>query len=88
LANRLRSVLLGVIDAHQSAFFGSMELLNTVLFANEVVDYMLKDKKSGLFVKVDFEKAYNFVDWKYLLYMMGRVGFRRKWIWTQHRYQS
>jgi len=31
-------------------------------------------------VKVDFEKAYDLVDWKFLYYMIGRLGFNCKWI--------
>jgi len=48
--------------------------------ANETVDYLKKDKKSGVLVKVDFEKAYDSVDSKFLYYMMGRLGFSCKWI--------
>jgi len=31
-------------------------------------------------VKVDFEKAYDSVNWKFLYYMLGRLGFKVKWI--------
>jgi len=39
-----------------------------------------KEKKSVVFVKVDFEKAYDSVDWEFLYYMLGRLGFNCKWI--------
>jgi len=80
LANRLRIVLPRVIDVHQSVFLRGRRLLDSVLVANEVVDFMRKEKKSGLLVKVDFEKAYNSVHWKYLVYMMSRLDFCSKWI--------
>ena len=80
LANRLKKVLSSVIDFNQSAFLGGRGLLDSVLVANEMVDYLKKAKKSGVFVKVDFEKTYDSVDWKFVYYMMGRLGFNCKWI--------
>ena len=80
LANRLRKVLPSVIDVNQSAFLEGRGLLDSVLVANETVDFLKKEKKSGLMVKVDFEKAYDSVNWKFLFYMMGRLGFSPIWI--------
>jgi len=80
LANRLRKVLPSVIDANQSAFLEGRGLLDSVLVANETVDFLKKEKKSGVLVKVDFEIAYDSVNWKFLYYMMGRLGFSPIWI--------
>jgi len=62
LANRLKKVLPSVIDINQFAFLGERGLLDSILVANETVDYLKKEKKSGVLVKVDFEKAYDSVD--------------------------
>jgi len=48
--------------------------------ATEVVDFMKREKKSEVLFKVDSEKAYDSVDWKFLYYMMGRLGFNERWI--------
>jgi len=37
-------------------------------------------KESCVIVKVDFEKAYDSMRWKFLEYMMARLGFESKWI--------
>jgi hypothetical protein len=37
-------------------------------------------KKGCMIFKVDFEKAYNSVNWKFLEYMLTRFGFGEKWI--------
>jgi len=55
-------------------------LLDIVLVANEVLDEMKRRKKMCIFFKVDFEKAYDYVRWKFIYYMLQRVGFCRKWI--------
>ena len=80
LANRIKKVFPSVIDLNQAAFLGGRGILDSILVANETVDYLKKEKKSGILVKVDFEKTYYSVDWKFLYYMMKRLGFNGKWI--------
>jgi len=51
--------------------------------ANEIVDDARKRHKELLLFKVDFEKAYDLVDWGYLEEVMFKMGFPslwRKWI--------
>lgn len=43
-----------------------------------------EEKKKGVIVKLDFEKAYNKTNWDFLEYIMARKGFGFKWrLWTQ-----
>jgi len=55
-------------------------MLDSVVIANETIDYLKKEKKTSVMVKVDFEKSYDSVDWELLYYMMGRLGFNDKWV--------
>ncbi|KAK2433359.1 hypothetical protein QL285_018637 [Trifolium repens] len=83
LANRLRLVVGSVVSEAQTAFVKSRQILDGVLIANEVVDEARRSKKELLLFKVDFEKAYDSVDWKYLDEVMGKIAFPvlwRKWI--------
>ncbi|GAU47276.1 hypothetical protein TSUD_94650 [Trifolium subterraneum] len=83
LANRLRMVVGRVISESQTAFVKDRQILDGILIANEVVDEARKTKKELLLFKVDFEKAYDSVDWGYLDAVMGRMSFPvlwRKWI--------
>ena len=57
LANMLKCVLPKVIDIYQSTFLSGRELLDSVLISNETVDCICKEKKKGVVVKVDYEKA-------------------------------
>jgi hypothetical protein len=45
-----------------------------------VVDLAKRSKRECLILKVDFEKAYVFVDSGFLEYMMRRVGLCDKWV--------
>jgi hypothetical protein len=69
-----------VISSNQSAFIKGRNLVDGVVIVNEVVDWAKKAKKDCLIIKVDFEKAYDSVDWGFLEYMLIRCGFCDKWI--------
>jgi len=75
LANKLKKILPSVIDLNQSAFLEGRGLLDSILVANETVDFLKKENMSGVFVKVDYEKAYDSVDWEFLYYIMDILGF-------------
>lgn len=79
LACRLKRVLDPLISNTQSAFIANRNILDGVVVINEVVDYVKKKKEKAFILKVDFEKAYDSVNWKFLEYMMGRFGFSEKW---------
>ncbi|PNX76321.1 cysteine-rich receptor-like protein kinase, partial [Trifolium pratense] len=82
-ANRLRLVIGSVISESQTAFVKDRQILDGILIANEVVDEARRSKKELMLFKVDFEKAYDSVDWGYLDEVMGRMSFPtlcRKWI--------
>jgi len=55
-------------------------LLDSVVIANETVDFLRKEKRMRVIVKVDFEKVYDSVEWEFLEYMMNWVGFHYGWI--------
>lgn len=62
LANRLRLVIGSVISDSQSRFIKGRQILDGILVANEVVDEARKCKNELILFKVDFEKAYDFID--------------------------
>lgn len=64
-----------MISSCQSAFVLGRQLLDGVLMVDEVVDYAYKGLKSCLFFKVDFEKSYDKISWKFLDYMFRRMEF-------------
>ncbi|OIS98491.1 protein oberon 2 [Nicotiana attenuata] len=55
------------------------QIMDASLIANEVVDSRLKSKIPGVLCKLDIEKTYNHVNWKFLLRLMSDMGFGTKW---------
>jgi len=68
-----------VIDDVQSTFLEDRGMLDSVMMANEVIEEVRRSQKSGVCLKVDFEKAYDSVRWSFLLDMLLKMGFHRKW---------
>ncbi|XP_068483406.1 uncharacterized protein [Phaseolus vulgaris] len=80
LAGRIKKVLPTIINDCQSAFLKDRGILDSVLMANEVVEDLRKGGRSGLCLKVDFEKAYDSVRWEILYDMLHKMGFHNMWI--------
>jgi exonuclease III len=70
LAARLAKVLDPLISKSQTAFLKGQQLVEGVVVVNEVIDYAKKSGKECMILKVDFEKAYDSVDWKFLDYVL------------------
>ncbi|GAU28852.1 hypothetical protein TSUD_21890 [Trifolium subterraneum] len=80
LAARLAKVIDSVVASTQSAFIKGKNLVDGVMVVNEVIDLAKRSGRDCLVLKVDFEKAYDSVDWGFLDYMLRRLCFDNKWI--------
>lgn len=79
LARRLSKVVEGIISDCQSAFVGNRHILDGVVVLNEAVEEAKKKMIERIFLKIDFVKAYDSVDWEYLDLMMEQFNFCSKW---------
>ena len=50
-----------------------------MIVVHECVDSRNLQQHRGLICMLDFENAYDIVDWDFLQYMMVRMGFGKKW---------
>jgi hypothetical protein len=87
LANRLKPLLNRYISVEQSAFVADRSILDNVMVAMETMHHMkckTKGKIGEVALKINISKAYDRVDWSYLMNVMRKMGFCEKWVkWIQ-----
>nr|GEZ36229.1 putative RNA-directed DNA polymerase, eukaryota, reverse transcriptase zinc-binding domain protein [Tanacetum cinerariifolium] len=84
LANRLSKVIDKVVSNEQSAFISGRYILDGPLMHSEIMSWYKKKKINMLLFKVDFEKSFDSVSWKFLNHMLLSLGFGNKWrSWIQ-----
>ena len=78
LANRLKKVVSKVVSPTQNAFVEGRQILDAALIANEAIYSLLKGNEAGMLCKLDLEKAYDHINWDFLLTVMQKMGFGEK----------
>ncbi|GJX44734.1 putative RNA-directed DNA polymerase, eukaryota, reverse transcriptase zinc-binding domain protein [Tanacetum coccineum] len=79
LANRLQQVVHSVISDVQTAYLQGRQIIDGPLIVNEVISWATKNKERLFILKVDFEKAFDSLDWNFLDHTMEQMGFSSKW---------
>lgn len=79
LANRVKRVICSIVDDIQTGFLENWNILDGPLIVNEILSWAKKDKKKALFFKVDFDKAFDSVNWHYLDSILYQEGFGNRW---------
>jgi hypothetical protein len=53
--------------------------------ANECLDCQIRSAEPGVLCKLNLEKAYDHVNWEFLLYLLKRFVFGERWQdWIEH----
>ena len=82
LTNRLKVILGNIIHPLQGAFILERIIQDNILLAHEVFhSFKNKGGKEGwLAIKLDMEKAYDRIEWNYLLVTLSKLGFHTTFI--------
>lgn len=80
LAERLNKVISSTVSRNQSASLQGRQMLDPIFIANEILEEYRFRKKGGWILKLDLEKAFDKVDWSFVLEVLRHKGFGCKWI--------
>lgn len=81
ITNRLKRLLPQFISANQSAFVSERLLIENLLLATEIVkDYHKDNISSRCAIKIDISKAFDSVQWPFLLNTLSAMNFPHKFI--------
>ena len=80
LVNKLKRVIGKVVSNFQHAFVERRQILNVALITNEAIDSRLKISTPKIIHKLNIEKAYDHVNWRFHLEVIEKMGFRQKWV--------
>ena len=80
LVNKTLNKLVGI---EQSTYIEARSILDGPLIINELVTWSKKNKKKVFIFKIDFDKAFDSLNWGFLDSVLEQMGFsmkRRRWI--------
>lgn len=79
LACRLAPVLNNIVSRAQSAFIKNRSIHDNFMYTQNLIRALHRDKRHGLFLKLDIAKAFDSVRWDYLMEVLEQMGFGWRW---------
>ncbi|KAL3689287.1 hypothetical protein R1sor_015596 [Riccia sorocarpa] len=74
IAWRLKSMLGGIIDQQQSGFIAGRSIVDNILSLRMAQDWVMESEQEAMFVRLDFQKAYDRVSHPYLWDTLAALG--------------
>lgn len=75
LTNRLAQVISPLINDSQAAFIKGRLIGDNIVIAHEILHHTRITKQKGILLKLDFEKAFDKVNWDFLVEILEARGF-------------
>ena len=89
MANRTQKYLPLWIRKTQTGFVRDRQILDNVFLAYEAMEWATESKQDLVVLFLDFEKAYDRINWTFLQETMRTQGFSEEWIsWTSSLYKG
>ena len=80
MANRLKPILPLIISEEQLGYVEGSQIMDNVLFAQEMIHTLQSKKRAGMIIQLELSKAYDKVSWSYLEAVLEVFGFGQCWI--------
>lgn len=80
LADRLSLIMDSLIDYTQTTYIKGRCIMDSVVCLHEILHSVRENKVKGALFKINFEKAFDKVNWDFLLEILEGRNFGGKWI--------
>ncbi len=89
LANRLQLFLDGLVNPFQTAFIKSRSILDKFYMVHILSHHLYSSNQQMALFKIDFERAFDHINWLFLVEVLLARGFSNKWIgWIRDLLQT
>ena len=89
LANKVQKCIIPVIRKNQYGFIKTRNIQDCLAWSFEYIHMCHKSKKEIVIFKVDFEKAFDKINYEAILFMLKHPRFGDKWIrWINNILQT
>jgi len=75
IATRIKNVLPNIIHHNQTGYVKDRYIGETVRSVFDVMDFTLKENVPGLLIFIDFQKAFDSLEWNFLLSCLQAFNF-------------
>lgn len=75
LALKIRHLLPLIVRSEQTGFIKSRYILDNIIAVWEGMEWARRSNQKAVFIKIDFAKAYDRIEWPFILAMLQDLGF-------------
>lgn len=89
IASRLKPMLHNIIRPSQTGFVPGHSILDNIFAAEESMQWVVESRQNLVLMLLDYEKAFDRVNWTFLQEVMCKLGFDETFIkWTASLYEG
>ena len=75
IGNRIKRVLPKIINGHQSGFMKGRSIAENIFLIDSIINYAGNMNKPGLLMFIDFEKAFDSIEWAFIERALNYFNF-------------
>jgi len=87
LAGRIKAALTHIIRTNQTGFVEGRSIIDNTFMAQEALEWAEESEQDLVLLLLDFEKAFDRIEWGFLFSALAKLGFSETWIrWVKTLY--